>query len=295
MDQRIIDLYDEFVHVHLDRRLFLERTAKLVGGMGAAAALLPLLQSNYALAALVAPDDPRLATEPVTFPGATGAVKAYLAKPKSGGKSGGKSGAVVVAHQNRGLNPHIEDVARRLAAEGYVALAVDFLSPFGGTPEDEDQAMQIFGKVDRAELTASATANAKAAAAWMRARPEVNGKVGAIGFCWGGDVVNRLAVADPTLDAGVVYYGVPPDSTAVGQIKAPLLLNYADPKLDTRIGSLVPAYEEALKAAHIRYTLYIYEGANHGFSDDTAGARYNEAAAKLAWQRTLDFFKQTLA
>ncbi len=286
MDQRIIDLYDDFVHGHFDRRLFLERAAKLVGGMSAAAALLPLLQSNYARAAMVAADDPRLATERASFPGATGAVKAYLAKPKSGGKHGG----VVVVHQNRGLNPHIEDIARRLAAEGYVALAVDFLSPLGGTPEDEDQAMKMFAALDRDQ-----TANAKAAAAWLRARPEVNGKVGAIGFCWGGDVVNRLAVADPSLDAGVAYYGLPPDPASVAHIKAPLLLHYADPKLDTRIGAGVPAYEAALEAAHVKYALYYYEGANHGFNDDSQTARYSETAAKLAWQRTLAFFKETLA
>jgi carboxymethylenebutenolidase len=287
MDQRIIDLYDEFVHVHFDRRLFLERAAKVVGGMGAAIAMLAMLQSNYALAAMVAPDDPRIITERVTFPGATGDVKAYLAKPNTGGKHGG----IVVIHQNRGLNPHIEDVARRLATEGYVALAVDFLSPLGGTPADESQAMKMFASLDKAKTTA----NAKAAVAWLRARRDVNAKVGAVGFCWGGGVVNQLAVSDPSLDAAVVYYGLPPDPSSVSLIKAQLLLNYADPKLDTRLGPLVPAYEAALKAAHVKYSLYFYEGANHAFNDDTQGARYDKTAATLAWQRTLALFKANLS
>src|SRR5579863_482447 len=214
MDQRIIDLYDEFVHRHFDRRLFLERAAKLVGGMGAAAALLPLLQSNYAIAAVMPEGDPRITTERVAFRGATGDVKAYLARTNASGKHGG----IVVVHQNRGLNPHIEDVARRLAVEGYVVLAVDFLSPLGGTPTDEDQAMKMFSSLDKNQ-----TPNAKAAADWLRTRPEVSGKIGAVGFCWGGDVVNRLAVADPQLAAGVAYYGAPPDTASVPQIKAVML------------------------------------------------------------------------
>jgi len=286
MDQRIIDLYDDFVHTHFDRRLFLERAAKLVGGAAAAAALLPLLQSNYALAAIVAEDDPRIATDRVTFSGATGEVKAYLAKTKTDGKHGG----IVVVHQNRGVNPHIEDIARRLAVEGYVALAVDFLSPLGGTPKDEDEAMKVFSK-----LQGSQSGNAKAAADWLRQRPDVNGKIGAVGFCWGGGVVNQLAVADPLLATGVAYYGTPPDAALVPKIKAVMLLHYADPKLDTRIGAMVPAYEAELKAAEVRYSLYYYEGANHGFNDDTQSARYDEAAAKLAWGRTLAVFKETLA
>jgi carboxymethylenebutenolidase len=286
MDQRIIDLYDDFVHRHFDRRLFLERAAKLVGGSAAAAALLPLFQSNYAKAAIIAENDARITTERVTFPGTPGDIKGYLAKTKADGKHGG----IVVIHQNRGLNPHIEDVARRLAVEGYVALAVDFLSPQGGTPADEDQAMKLFASIDPAQ----ARANAKAAADWLRARPEVNGKIGAIGFCWGGGIVNQLAVMDPLLAAGDAYYGTPPDASLVPQIKAVMLLQFADPKLDTRLGGLAPAYEAALKQAHIRYSLYFYEGANHAFNDDTQSARYDEAAAKLAWQRTVALFKETL-
>lgn len=287
MDQRIIDLYDEFVHVHFNRRLFLERAAKLAGGMSAAAALLPMLQSNYARAAILPEGDPRITTERVTYKGGAGEVKAYLAKTKTDGKHGG----VVVIHQNRGLNPHIEDVARRIAAEGYVALAIDFLSGLGGTPTDEDQAMKMFQQFDRSK----AAPDAVAGAAWLRARADVNGKTAAIGFCWGGGIVNQLAVADPLLNAGAVYYGEPPAPASVSRIKATMLLNHADPKLDTRIGGLVPAYEEALKTAHIKYSLYYYEGANHGFNDDTGGERYDATAAKLAWERTMALFKETLA
>ncbi|MFI4995150.1 MAG: dienelactone hydrolase family protein [Hyphomicrobiales bacterium] len=285
MDQRIIDLYEDFTHSHLDRRLFLERAAKIVGSVAAATALLPLLRSDYARAAVVAENDPRLAIEHVTYKGASGEVKGYLAKPRGEGKHGG----IVVVHQNRGLNPHIEDVARRLATEGYVALAVDFMSQLGGTPQDTDEAAKLFPKLDAGKVTGDALA----AVAYLRTRPEVNGKVGSVGFCWRGGI--DIAVNDPTLNAAAVYYGLPPDAAAVGKIKAALLLNYADPKLDKWLGPLVPAYEEALKAANIKYTLYFYEGANHGFNDDTAGVRYNEAAAKLAWQRTLAFFKENLA
>lgn len=287
MDQRIIDLYDEFVHVHFDRRLFLDRAAKLVGGASAAAALLPLLQSNYARAATIADNDPRLDTKRIRFPGASGELKAYLATPKTSGPHAG----VVVVHQNRGLNPHIEDIARRLAVEGYWALAVDFLSPLGGTPKDEERAMMMFRRLDAAETTA----NAKAAVGWLRTRPSGNGKIGAIGFCWGGGVVNLLAVADASLNAGVVYYGAPPNLALVPHIKARLLLNYADPSLDKRIGALLPAYDRALRAAKVRYTLYYYKGANHAFNDDTNAARYDASAATLAWGRTLAFFKKTLA
>jgi carboxymethylenebutenolidase len=288
MDQRIIDLYDDFVHSHFDRRLFLERASRIVGGMPAAMALLPLLQSNYALAAVVAESDPRITSERVSYKGASGEVKAYLVEPKD---SQAKRGSIVVVHQNRGLNPHIEDLARRLATEGFNALAVDFLSQLGGSPKDEDEAMKLYPKLDAAKVTGDALA----AVAYLRTRPEANGKVGAVGFCWGGGVINQMAVNDPTLNAAVVYYGTPPDLAAVAKIKAALLLNYADPKLDTRLGALVPAYEDALKAAKIKYTLYYYEGANHAFNDDTQSARYNEAAAKAAWARSLALFKENLS
>ena len=287
MDQRIIDLYDDFVHSHFDRRLFLERASKIVGSAAGAAALLTALKSDYALAATISDNDPRITAEHVTYKGASGEVKAYLAEPKQGPA---KRGSIVVVHQNRGINPHIEDVTRRLAVEGYNALAVDFLSQFGGTPPDDDAAMKFFQKLDPAK----AVGDALAAVPYLRSRPESDGKVAAIGFCWGGGIINQMAVNDPTLNAAVVFYGAPPDLAAVGKIKAPLLLNYADPKLDTRLGALVPPYEEALKAAKIPYTLYYYEGANHGFNDDTAGPRYNEAAAKLAWGRSVAFLNEKL-
>jgi carboxymethylenebutenolidase len=287
MDQRIIDLYEDYTHFHLDRRLFLERASRIVGSVSAAAALLPLLKSDYARAAVVAETDSRIMTERVTYKGASGDVKAYLAEPKDGGP---KRGSIVVVHQNRGLNPHIEDIARRLATEGYNALAVDFMSQLGGTPKEEEEAAKLFTKLDAGK----AAADAVAAVAYLRTRPEANGSVGAIGFCWGGGIINRMAVSDPTLNAAVVFYGPPPDLAAVGKIKAPLLLNYADPKLDKWLGPMVPGYEDALKAAKIKYTLYYYEGANHGFNDDTQAARYNEAAAKTAWARGLALFKETL-
>jgi carboxymethylenebutenolidase len=287
MDQKIIDLYDDYVHHHFDRRLFLDRLAKAAGGMAAALALLPLLQSNYALAETIAAGDARLKTSHVTFDGATGPLNAYLAEPAKGGKRGG----VVVIHQNRGLNAHIEDVARRLAVEGYNALAVDFLSPLGGTPPDENAAMQMFGKLDKAQTTA----NAIAAIKYLRGAAHSNGKIGAVGFCWGGGVIHQLAVNDPTLNAGVVYYGTPADLSEAAKVHSPLLMNYADAALDKRNGELAPPYAEALKAAGKDYQIYFYEGAQHAFNDDTNAARYNKAAADLAWSRTLALFKRTLA
>ncbi len=296
IDQRIIGLWDDYVHVHFDRRRFLKEAARLLGSASAAAALVPALASNYARAAVVAEADPRIRIEHLSIVGATGNLKTYLAIPKAPVHAGGRQASILVIHQNRGLNPHIEDIARRLATQGYVALAVDFLSPLGGTPQDEEAAMQLFPKLDLAKVTS----DAHAAIAFLRKRGDPNGKVGAIGFCWGGGIVNRVA-ADPApmrganLDAGVVYYGAPPPLDWVPKIKAPLLLNYADPQLDTRLGALLPAYEQALKAAKVKYQLYVYEGANHAFNDDTQTARYDEAAANLAWGRTLAFFKTDLA
>jgi carboxymethylenebutenolidase len=283
MDQRIIDLYDEYTHAPLPRRVFIERLATLTGGTAAALAVLPLLE-NRAVAAVIEPNDARIAATSVTFPGQTGEMKGYLVKPAAGGKSG----AVVVIHENRGLNAHTEDVARRVAVGGFLALAVDFLSPAGGTPSDEDQARELIGKLDPAQTTA----NAIAAVAYLRGHPDGNGKVGAVGFCWGGGQVGQLAVNDPTLDAGVVYYGRTPDPADVPMIKAPLLLNYAG--LDNRINETVPAFQQALDKAGVTYTLHMYEGANHAFNNDTSAERYNPEAAKLAWDRTLAFFAENL-
>jgi len=283
MDRKIIDLYDEYTHAPLNRRVFLERLAALTGSVAAAMAALPLLE-NRAVAAVVAPDDARVTASTVEFPGQGGAVKGYLAKPASGTKFG----TVVVIHENRGLNAHIEDVTRRLAVAGFVGLAPDLLSPVGGTPANEDEARDMIGKLDRD----ATVANAIAAVAFLRSHADGNGKVGAVGFCWGGGLVNQLAVHDSTLNAAVAYYGRTPDPADVPKIKAPLLLHYAG--LDTRTNEGIPAYKAALDQAGVSYQLYMYEGANHAFNNDTSAERYNAEAAKLAWDRTLAFLAEKL-
>jgi carboxymethylenebutenolidase len=285
MDQRVIDLYDEYTHVPLDRRTFLERLARLTGGMAAASTLLPLLQANQAAAAQVEPNDARVNASRVKFPGASGELSGYVVKPKN---LKAPAPGVVVIHENRGLNAHIEDVARRVALAGYVALAPDFLSPAGGTPANEDTARDMIGKLDPAQTLQ----NAIAAVKWLRDLPETTDRIGAVGFCWGGGLIGRLAVADPTLNAGVVFYGKTPDLAGVPEIKAPLLLHYAG--LDERINADVPAFQAALDKAKVRYTLHRYEGANHAFHNDTSAARYDATAAKLAWERTIAFFDSTL-
>jgi carboxymethylenebutenolidase len=286
MKQEIIKLYDEYTHAPLPRRVFLRRLAQLAGGGAAAAALLPLLEANYARAELVAADDPRLAGERVTYPGASGAMRGYLVKPRA---AAGKLPAVLVIHENRGLNPHIEDVARRLAVEGFLALAPDGLSPLGGTPADADQARDLIGKLDPAKTRADYLA----ALTYLAGRPDVTGKLGVVGFCWGGGMANQVAVHAPALQAAVAFYGATPGAADVPKIRARLLLHYAG--LDTRINAGIPAYEAALKQAGTKYGLYLYEGVNHAFHNDTAGARYDKAAAQLAWSRTVAFFKDALA
>jgi carboxymethylenebutenolidase len=284
MDQRIIALYDDFTHRHLDRRLFIEQVTKLVGSSALAMTMMAALRSNYARAATIPADDPRLTTQNVSMPGGSGAVKAYLARPKGDAKLAG----VVVIHQNRGLNPHIEDVTRRVALEGYVAVGVDCMSVLGGTPKDEDQAMKDFSK-----LTAErATGELVQAVAYLKSRSDMSGKIGTIGFCWGGGMVNRLAeAAGPDLNVGVAFYGIAPPLDQVSKIKAALLLNYAG--LDDRVNATKPGYEDALKAAHVAYTAYVYPNVNHAFFDDTTD-RYNADAANLAWDRAKSFFAQHL-
>ena len=284
MDRLILDLYDEYTHAPLDRRVFLERLAALVGGMPAAVALVPLLQANVAAAAQVAGDDARQQAQRVAIGPDAAGLRGYLAAPRSGTKWP----AVVVIHENRGLNPHIEDVARRLAVAGYLALAPDFLSAFGGTPANEDQAREMIGKLDPAQVLR----DAGAAATWLRKSKQSTQHVGAVGFCWGGGLVGRLATADPLLDAAVVFYGRVPPLADVPKIKAPLLLHYAG--LDDRINADVPAFRHALDDAHVHYELHMYENVDHAFHNDTSAARYNASAAALAWQRTLDFFALTL-
>ncbi len=284
MDQKFIDLYDRYTHGGMSRRTFFDRLAAMAGGTAAATALLTVLQNNYAHADMVAEDDPRIKGATTTFKAGDQDLSGYLVGPAESGKYP----SVVVVHENRGLNPHIKDVARRLAVAGNLALAVDFLSPIGGTPTDEEKAREMIGTLQAGDVTSWA----QGAVAYLRSNDSSNGKVGAVGFCWGGGVIGRLAVAEPTLNAGVVYYGQQPPAEDVAKIKAPLLLNYAG--LDERINGGIPAFEEALKSNGKEYTLYIYEGANHAFNNDTNEARYNKEAANLAWGRTLDFFQKHL-
>jgi carboxymethylenebutenolidase len=283
MDQRIIDLYDSFTHGGMSRRAFLDRLAEIAGSSAAALALLPLLQNDYARAAIVAPDDPRLAIDTVSYDAGGTRISGTLARLKSKGKRP----AVIVIHENRGLNPHIKDVGRRIALEGFLSLAVDMLSPLGGTPADEDKGRDMIGTLDAGE-TARRIA---AAVPFLAHHAESTGMVGAVGFCWGGGMVNRLAVIAPDLKAGVAYYGAQPPAAQVPAIKAALLLHYAG--LDQRIDAGIPAYEAALKANRKRFTIYVYPNVNHAFNNDT-GSRYDKAAAELAWSRTVAFLKQEL-
>jgi carboxymethylenebutenolidase len=284
MTPEIIALHDDFARGRLGRREFFAKLTRIAGGTSAASALLPLLENNYALAQVVAKDDPRLIAESITYPVETGGMKAYLARTKGDGKRP----AVVVIHENRGLNPHIEDVARRVALEGYLALAPDALSPLGGTPADPDAAAPLIQKLDRA----ANIKNFVAAVAYLKTHPLSTGKVGCLGFCWGGGVTNQVAVNSPDLAAGVPFYGLQPAAEDVPKIKAALLLHYAGQ--DDRINAGILAYEDALKKAGIDYKFYMYEGAGHAFFNDTSAARYNKEAAALAWQRTLAFFKDKL-
>ncbi|MCX5515645.1 carboxymethylenebutenolidase [Kaistia algarum] len=283
----MIRLYDEYTHLTLDRRGFLDKLTRLVGSSAAAAAIVPMLSASKAQAAIIAADDARISAEKVGFPGPGGiTISGYLARPAN---AGGKLPAVLVIHENRGLNPHLEDVARRFAADGFIALAVDLLSRSGGTPTDEDVARQKIGELDPA-LT---IADAVAALEYLKTAPGSNGRVGAVGFCWGGGLVNRLAVATPDLVAGVAYYGMQVPAADVPKIKAKLMLHYAG--LDDRINAGIPAYEAALKSTGVDYQIFVYDGVNHAFNNDTSTARYDAAAAKLAWSRTIDFLKQNLS
>jgi carboxymethylenebutenolidase len=284
--QAMIDAYDEYTHLTLDRRRFMDQLTRLAGSGAAAAAIAPLLAANSAQAAILAEDDPRVKGQDITYPGSGGAMKGYLVRPAD---QTGKLGTVIVVHENRGLNPHIRDVARRVALEGFVALAPDFLSPLGGTPSDEDKARDMFTKLDLAGVTA----NAVATVAYLKSHKDGNGKVGAVGFCWGGGTVNMLAVNAPDLGAGVAYYGMQPKAEDVPKIKAALLLHYAG--LDERIDAGIDAYKKALDAAHVEYTVYVYDGVNHAFNNDTSAARYDKKAADLAWGRTVAFLKEKLA
>ncbi len=284
MDQKIINLYDRFTHGLINRRDFLDRLAALAGSTAAATALLPLLQNDYAQATIVPENEPRLVSETISYDSPKGKVSAYLVRPKAKGKRP----AIIVIHENRGLNPHIPDVARRFALEGFLVLAPDLLSVSGGTPADEEQARILHSKTNRDDMIAEAVASVS----FLKNHPESAGKVGAVGYCFGGGVMNRMATDSAELDAVVVYYGDQPPAERVAAIRAPLLLHYAG--LDQRINAGIAAYEAALKANNKKYTIYMYSNVNHAFNNDTNAARYDKAATDLAWGRTLAFFKQHL-
>ncbi|MEE9564310.1 MAG: dienelactone hydrolase family protein [Candidatus Hydrothermarchaeaceae archaeon] len=283
MDQKIIDLYGEYTNGALNRREFLKKLAKLAGGTAAALVLLPLIQNNYARAQVVSKDDLRLHVENIKYPGETGDVRAHLARPKGDAKLPG----VIVIHENRGLNPHTEDVARRVALEGFLAIAPNALSPLGGTPEDVNEARSLMRKLD----SQATIKNYVAAVKYLKTHPQSTGKVGCMGFCWGGGVTNQVAVNSADLAAAVPFYGRQPAAEDVPKIKASLLLHYGS--LDERINKGIPAFEAALKKASKDYKICIYEGAGHAFFNDT-GSRYDKDAAQLAFKRTIAFFKEKL-
>lgn len=278
--QEVIALYDEYTHVPLPRRVFLKRLTAIMGSTAAVSAILPFLENNYAAAQIVPVSDARVVATEVGFPTPLGRVTGYLATPAG---APGRRPAVMVIHENRGLNPHIEDVARRLALAGFVALAPDYLTGKGGTPTDADRARELIGTLD----AGSTLSVSLASLTWLKDRAQGNGKVGVVGFCWGGAAANQLAVEAPDLNAAVVFYGMQPKAEDVARIRAPLLLHYAG--LDARINAGIGSYEAALRAAGKIFTVHMYEGVNHAFHNDTNAARYDPEAAQLAWQRTLDF------
>ena len=282
----VLKLFDGYVHGMLSRREFLDRAARFAVGGFTAAAMLESLRPNYALAQQVAKDDARIKTEYMSYPSpqGSGTMRGYFARPAN---ASGKLPGVVVIHENRGLNPYIEDVARRLAVANFVAFAPDALTPLGGYPGDEEKAVKLFATLDAGKRTEDLVT----AAGFLKARPECSGKIGAVGFCFGGGIANVLAVRLPDLAASVPFYGSQPAAADVVKIKAPLMIHYA--ALDDRINAGWPAYEAALKANGVKYEMYMYPGTNHGFHNDTT-PRYDEAAAKLAWQRTLDFFNKNV-
>lgn len=282
MDQRIINLYDEYTHKPLTRQDFLKRLAILAGSTTAAMSLLPLLENNYAQAAVTANDG--LFTEYITYPGVPNEIKAYVARPEENKKYP----AIIVIHENRGLNAHIEDVTRRAAREGYLAIAPNALSALGTTPANEDEARKLFQELKPEDNLK----NFLNVSDYLPTRKDYNGNAGCVGFCWGGAMSNRLAVNVPALKAAVAFYGSQAAAEDVPKIKAALQLHYAG--LDERVNAGIAAYEEALKKNNVTYELYMYEGVNHAFHNDTSPTRYNEAAATLAWKRTMEFFKKYL-
>ncbi len=282
IDPKLSETIEEYRHEKIDRREFLNKLTVLTGSTATAMALSSLIEKKEAKASNISQED--LHTEFIKYPGETGEMNAFLARPKSSNKLPG----VIVIHENRGLVPHIQDVTRRMAQEGFVSIAPDALSPLGGTPEDEDKGREMIGKLDND----STVKNFVAAVQYLKTNPMTTGKVGCTGFCWGGGMTNQVAVNSPDLEAAVPYYGRQPDPEDVPRIKAAVLAHYAGE--DERINSGIPAFEEALKKAGIDYKIYIYEGAAHAFNNDSNPERYNKDAAQLAWKRTIDFFKEKL-
>lgn len=286
-DQELLNLFDKYVHGDTDRRGFLERATRYaVGGM-TASMLLDALSPRFAEAQQIPKDDKRLKASMVDYasPRGQGKMRGYLVRPAA---ASGKLPGVLVVHENRGLNPHIEDIARRIALEGFMAFAPDALAPLGGYPGDEDKARDLFAKLDLEKVREDFVA----AAEWLKGRPDCTGKVGVVGFCFGGGIANVVATRVPDLAAAVPFYGAQPKADEVPRIKAPLLIHYAEH--DDRINAGIAAYDAALKANHARYQIFTYPGTQHGFNNDTT-PRYDKAAAQLAWQRTIDFLKKNLA
>jgi carboxymethylenebutenolidase len=287
-DQELLILFDAYVHGGMDRRGFLDKAQRFAKAGMTAAGLLAALSPNFAAGQQVRPDDARVKTESVTVPSPAGygSIKGYLARPASAGTK--RLPTVLVIHENRGLNPHIEDIARRLALDGFMAFAPDALTPLGGYPGDEDKARAAFGTLDQAKTQQDFLASA----AWLRKRADSNGELGTVGFCYGGGIVHWLATQLPDLDAAVSFYGNTPAPTEAAKVKAPLLVHLAG--VDERINAAWPGYEAALKAARVRYEVHQYPGTQHGFNNDTT-PRYDAAAAKQAWDRTIAFFRSQLA
>ncbi len=286
-DQELLDLYDDYAHGRISRRRFFERASKFAAGGVSVAAMLDALSPDYALAQQVAKDDPRIRAEYAEYasPKGSGTMRGYFARPVDTDK---KLPGVLVVHENRGLNPYIEDVARRVAVAGFLAFAPDALTPLGGYPGNDDEGREMQRKLDPDKITEDFVA----AAEWLHEHPGCDGKVGVVGFCFGGGMANTLAVRLPkVIAAAAPFYGRQPAAEDAAKIEAPLLLHYAE--LDRRVNEGWPEYEGALKKAGINYTAHIYQGANHGFHNDTT-PRYDEAAAKLAWKRTIDFFEKSL-
>jgi carboxymethylenebutenolidase len=285
-DQELLNLFDQYVHGGIDRRGFLDRAAKFAVGGVTAAMLLDQLNPTFAEAQQVKPDDSRVKTDRVSYPSPNGNSKTsgYLARPTN---AAGKLPGIIVVHENRGLNPHIEDIARRLALDNFMAFAPDALAPLGGYPGDEDKARTLFAQLDQAKTREDFVA----AANWLQSRPDCTGKIGAVGFCYGGGIVNMLATRLPGLAAAVPFYGNQPTAEDAAKIKSPMLIHYAEN--DDRINAGWPAFEAALKAHNVSYQVFKYPGTQHGFNNDTT-PRYDAEAAKLAWTRTIDFFQKHL-